>query len=55
MSKIVKFSKMQATGNDFIMADARSINLDWNELAKNMCRYHLGIGADGLITINKSS
>ena len=55
MSKIVKFSKMQATGNDFIMVDARSINLDWNELAKNICRYHLGIGADGLITINKSS
>lgn len=55
MSKLLEFSKMQATGNDFIMVDARSLELDWADIAVRSCRPHFGIGADGLILIMSSS
>lgn len=45
------FVKMQATGNDFILADARDIERDWSKLAKAMCHRHFGVGADGLILL----
>lgn len=54
MIKILEFTKMQGTGNDFIMVDARSLELDWPEIAVKGCRLHFGIGADGLILIMKS-
>jgi diaminopimelate epimerase len=47
----MKFVKMQATGNDFILIDARSVERDWSELAKDMCQRHFGVGADGLILL----
>jgi len=47
----VKFVKMQATGNDFILIDARNIKRDWQKLAQAMCDRHFGVGADGLILI----
>lgn len=47
----MKFSKMQANGNDFIIVDARKIKLDWSDLAKKMCDRHFGIGGDGLILL----
>jgi diaminopimelate epimerase len=47
----MKFSKLQATGNDFILVDnlTGSREGDWGELARAMCDRHFGIGADGLI------
>ncbi|HJX03655.1 MAG TPA: diaminopimelate epimerase [Dehalococcoidia bacterium] len=51
----MKFSKMQATGNDFIIIDARKMRRNWPELAKDMCHRHFGVGADGLITVNMQS
>ena len=48
----MKFTKMQATGNDFIMLDAENRRLDWNQLAREMCHRHFGIGADGLILVD---
>jgi diaminopimelate epimerase len=47
----MKFVKMQATGNDFILMDARGLERDWSELAKDMCQCRFGVGADGLILL----
>jgi diaminopimelate epimerase len=47
----MKFAKLEATGNDFILADARDMERDWSNMAKTMCRRHFGVGADGLILL----
>ncbi len=46
----MKFSKLQATGNDFIFIDADEEH-NWSPLAKAMCHRHFCIGADGLIVL----
>lgn len=45
---------MQATGNDFVLVDARDIERDWCELARDICHRRLGVGADGLLLIMTS-
>ena len=60
----MKFSKLQATGNDFILletlTDSHSISSaglaegNWSELARAMCHRRFGIGADGLILVEDS-
>jgi diaminopimelate epimerase len=50
----MKFSKLQATGNDFVIIDARTIQHDWSTLAKSMCDRHFGIGADGIVLVMNS-
>lgn len=54
--KIIHFYKYQGAGNDFIMLDNRknSYSEIMSEDIAFMCNRHFGIGADGLITINKS-
>jgi len=51
----MKFSKLQATGNDFILVDARTIEGEWAKLARAMCDRHFGVGADGLILVQDST
>jgi diaminopimelate epimerase len=53
----MKFSKLQATGNDFILVDTitEPRKGDWGELARAMCDRHFGIGADGLILVQNST
>ena len=53
----MKFSKLQATGNDFILVDILTDpgEGDWGELARAMCDRHFGIGADGLILVQDST
>ena len=53
----MKFSKLQATGNDFILVDTLTGpgEGDWGELARAMCDRHFGIGADGLILVQDST
>ena len=51
----MKFSKLQATGNDFIIVDARTVKREWSELAQAACDRHFGIGADGLILVQDST
>ena len=51
----MKFSKLQATGNDFILVDARSMEGEWSKLAQATCDHHFGIGADGLILVQDST
>ena len=45
------FIKLQATGNDFVLIDARRMKRDWSALAKAMCHRNFGVGADGLLLI----
>ncbi|MFC1905771.1 diaminopimelate epimerase [Chloroflexota bacterium] len=51
---VVNFSKLQATGNDFILIDARNIKRNWPKLAQDMCHRHFGVGSDGLILLKNS-
>jgi diaminopimelate epimerase len=51
----MKFSKLQATGNDFILIDARTMEEEWSKLARATCDHHFGIGADGLILVQDSA
>jgi diaminopimelate epimerase len=50
----VDFVKMQATGNDFVLIDARGLELDWPELSRAMCDRHFGVGADGALLYTRS-
>ena len=53
----MKFSKLQATGNDFILVDALTGpgEGDRRELARAICDRHFGVGADGLILVQNST
>ncbi|WDU84088.1 diaminopimelate epimerase [Caloramator sp. Dgby_cultured_2] len=49
------FAKMHGLGNDFIVInnlDGR--NIDYSNLARKICDRHFGIGADGLLVVEKS-
>jgi diaminopimelate epimerase len=50
----MNFSKLQATGNDFIVVDARKADQNWAELAQAICQRHFGVGGDGLILVQNS-
>ncbi|MEE1252191.1 MAG: diaminopimelate epimerase, partial [Bacteroidales bacterium] len=51
----IKFYKYQATGNDFIIIDAREENLVLEEKdIQFLCDRHFGIGSDGLIIFGNS-
>jgi len=49
----MKFTKMQATGNDFILVEANK-DRDWSRMAIAMCDRHFGIGGDGLLVVSPS-
>ena len=53
----MKFSKLQATGNDFILVDdlVGRTEADWGELARAICDRHFGVGADGLMLAQNST
>ena len=51
----LKFTKMQAYGNDYVYIDAINQKIDNpNELAKKVSDRHFGIGSDGLVLICSS-
>ena len=49
---MMKFTKMNGAGNDFVMIDNRDLRLQLkkNEIAR-LCDRHRGIGADGLLLV----
>lgn len=49
----IKFTKMQAYGNDYIYVDVNGMpeNINWNEVAIQISDRHFGIGGDGLVLI----
>jgi len=48
------FTKMHSAGNDFAMIDATDLpDLDWPNVARSLCRHRFGVGADGLMVVQK--
>ncbi len=55
MKNQIKFTKLQGTGNDFVIIDTRKLKLsNLNKLAIKLCAHKFGIGADGLLLIENS-
>jgi diaminopimelate epimerase len=50
----MRFIKLQATGNDFVLIEADRMRRDWGKLSQVMCDRRFGIGSDGLILLLKS-
>lgn len=52
----MKFTKMQGTGNDFVIIDDRNENFlnRESEIAKVLCDRHFGVGSDGILLIRNS-
>jgi len=52
----IKFSKYHGTGNDFIIIDARFLDIDLSaKEISSLCKRRFGIGADGLILIKNTA
>ena len=53
----MKLTKMHGAGNDFIIIDNTAENIchdSLSALAVKLCAYHTGIGADGMMVVEKS-
>jgi diaminopimelate epimerase len=49
---MIKFTKMQGTGNDFLILDGRENKIsNFKKLAGTMCDRHFGVGADGVLVL----
>ena len=53
------FTKVVASGNDFMIIDDKSgeldaRDLDYSEIARDLCRRRLSVGADGLLVLEES-
>jgi diaminopimelate epimerase len=49
MLPAMEFTKLEGTGNDFVVIDARKLDHDWNAVARAICDRHFGVGGDGMI------
>ncbi len=47
----MEFTKCHGAGNDFVVIDARRLNIPWAERARKMCDRHFGVGSDGIILV----
>jgi diaminopimelate epimerase len=52
--KAIKFTKMVASGNDFIITELKGRGPALRNLVRHMCDRRYGIGADGLLLLEKS-
>jgi len=57
VSKAIRFTKMHAAGNDYVLVDREALpaGVDVAELARAVSRRRSGIGSDGLIVVAPSS
>lgn len=56
MTREISFTKMQGTGNDFVVVDNRTHHFskdEWIELTPKLCDRKFGIGADGLLVLTE--
>jgi diaminopimelate epimerase len=53
---MLRFTKMNGAGNDFILIDNRAgdVHLDRSQIA-HLCDRHRGVGADGILLLEKAS
>src|SRR5213596_1161176 len=52
---MLRFTKMNGAGNDFILFDNRTADIDLNRnLIARLCDRHRGIGADGILLLEKA-
>ncbi|MCL2475414.1 MAG: diaminopimelate epimerase [Chloroflexi bacterium] len=49
MSNNINFSKLQATGNDFVVFYTSEFDKSYPALAVKLCNRHFGVGADGVL------
>ncbi|MDD5355898.1 MAG: diaminopimelate epimerase [Candidatus Omnitrophica bacterium] len=56
MAQKIEFTKLVASGNDFILLDLRNKHnkLNLKAIARQLCNRKFGIGADGLLVLEKS-
>lgn len=60
MKMMVPFTKMVGTGNDFVVVDLlahpslRRLARQWSAVARTLCDRHRGVGADGLLVLERS-
>ena len=47
----MKFTKMQGSGNDFVVIETSDVPCDWPRLAMAICDRHYGVGADSLLLL----
>jgi len=47
----MKFTKLQAAGNDFILVETGDMQRNWSQEAMAVCDRHFGVGADGLLLL----
>ncbi len=51
----MRFEKMHGLGNDFLVVDDREAQpVDWPALAQRVCERHTGVGADGVLLVQRS-
>jgi diaminopimelate epimerase len=51
---VLPFHKMEGVGNDFVLIEAEAAQgLDYSDLARRLCHRPFGIGADGLLVIER--
>ena len=51
----MRFTKMHGLGNDFLLVDDREPRaVDWPSLARGVCARHTGVGADGILLVQRS-
>jgi len=51
----MQFTKVHGLGNDFIVIDGRDEPRDYAALSRRLCHRQTGIGADGLLIIERSN
>jgi diaminopimelate epimerase len=49
----ISFTKFHGLGNDFIVTKERGLDVSLGALAQSICERHTGVGADGLLIVQK--